>query len=126
MQNETYLPDSSLVNSFERSLELLPVIKSEIFSSLRERHATFQSLSVWTSSRKTYSFFDVRCSFTYAINSSASVILAETALSSKSSESVGIPFDLISSSTGEIAKRYGGGGHKGAAGFQCSEIPFEI
>lgn len=27
---------------------------------------------------------------------------------------------------GEIAKSYGGGGHKGAAGFQCSEIPFEI
>lgn len=27
---------------------------------------------------------------------------------------------------GEIAKRYGGGGHKGAAGFQCTEIPFEI
>lgn len=24
----------------------------------------------------------------------------------------------------EIAKRYGGGGHKGAAGFQCYELPF--
>lgn len=27
---------------------------------------------------------------------------------------------------GDIAKKYGGGGHKGAAGFQCSEIPFEV
>jgi len=26
----------------------------------------------------------------------------------------------------EIAKRYGGGGHKGAAGFQCSVLPFEL
>ena len=25
----------------------------------------------------------------------------------------------------EIAKKYGGGGHKGAAGFQCKELPFE-
>lgn len=25
---------------------------------------------------------------------------------------------------GEIAKRYGGGGHKGAAGFQCNILPF--
>jgi len=25
---------------------------------------------------------------------------------------------------GEIAKRYGGGGHKGAAGFVCDELPF--
>jgi hypothetical protein len=24
----------------------------------------------------------------------------------------------------EIAKRHGGGGHKGAAGFVCSELPF--
>lgn len=27
---------------------------------------------------------------------------------------------------GEIAKSFGGGGHKGAAGFQCEELPFEI
>lgn len=27
---------------------------------------------------------------------------------------------------GNIAKSFGGGGHKGAAGFQCSELPFEI
>ena len=27
---------------------------------------------------------------------------------------------------GEIAKLYGGGGHKQAAGFQCSELPFSI
>lgn len=26
---------------------------------------------------------------------------------------------------GEIAKTFGGGGHKGAAGFQCKELPFE-
>lgn len=26
----------------------------------------------------------------------------------------------------EIAKKYGGGGHKGAAGFQCKELPFNI
>lgn len=26
----------------------------------------------------------------------------------------------------EIAKRYGGGGHKGAAGFQCAELPFSL
>lgn len=26
----------------------------------------------------------------------------------------------------EIAKRYGGGGHRGAAGFQCKELPFAI
>jgi len=25
---------------------------------------------------------------------------------------------------GELAKKYGGGGHKGAAGFQCKELPF--
>ena len=25
----------------------------------------------------------------------------------------------------EIAKKYGGGGHKGAAGFQCTELPFK-
>lgn len=25
----------------------------------------------------------------------------------------------------EIAKKYGGGGHKGASGFQCSELPFK-
>jgi oligoribonuclease NrnB/cAMP/cGMP phosphodiesterase (DHH superfamily) len=27
---------------------------------------------------------------------------------------------------GEIAKRRGGGGHKGAAGFQCTELPFAL
>lgn len=27
---------------------------------------------------------------------------------------------------GAIAKSFGGGGHKGAAGFQCKELPFEI
>lgn len=27
---------------------------------------------------------------------------------------------------GKIAKSFGGGGHKGAAGFQCKELPFEI
>lgn len=27
---------------------------------------------------------------------------------------------------GVVAKRYGGGGHKGAAGFQCSELPFQL
>lgn len=27
---------------------------------------------------------------------------------------------------GAIAKSFGGGGHKGAAGFQCDELPFEI
>ena len=27
---------------------------------------------------------------------------------------------------GAIAKRYAGGGHKGAAGFQCEELPFEL
>jgi len=27
---------------------------------------------------------------------------------------------------GEIAKAFGGGGHKGAAGFQCEELPFSI
>ncbi|MDD5487003.1 MAG: DHHA1 domain-containing protein [Dehalococcoidales bacterium] len=26
----------------------------------------------------------------------------------------------------EIAKKYGGGGHKGAAGFQCRELPFRM
>jgi oligoribonuclease NrnB/cAMP/cGMP phosphodiesterase (DHH superfamily) len=26
----------------------------------------------------------------------------------------------------EIAKKYGGGGHKGAAGFQCRELPWEV
>lgn len=25
----------------------------------------------------------------------------------------------------EIAKKYGGGGHKGASGFQCKELPFK-
>ena len=25
----------------------------------------------------------------------------------------------------EIAKKYGGGGHKQAAGFQCKELPFK-
>ena len=24
----------------------------------------------------------------------------------------------------EIAKKYGGGGHKGASGFHCKELPF--
>jgi nanoRNase/pAp phosphatase (c-di-AMP/oligoRNAs hydrolase) len=24
----------------------------------------------------------------------------------------------------EIAKKYGGGGHKGAAGFHCKDLPF--
>lgn len=33
----------------------------------------------------------------------------------------GIDIDL-----GELAKKYGGGGHVGAAGFQCKELPFEI
>lgn len=27
---------------------------------------------------------------------------------------------------GEIAKKYGGGGHKGAAGFECKELPFDL
>ena len=27
---------------------------------------------------------------------------------------------------GAIAKSYGGGGHVGAAGFQCTELPFEL
>jgi nanoRNase/pAp phosphatase (c-di-AMP/oligoRNAs hydrolase) len=27
---------------------------------------------------------------------------------------------------GAIAKTYGGGGHKGAAGFQCDTLPFPI
>jgi len=27
---------------------------------------------------------------------------------------------------GELAKEYGGGGHPGAAGFQCKELPFEL
>jgi oligoribonuclease NrnB/cAMP/cGMP phosphodiesterase (DHH superfamily) len=27
---------------------------------------------------------------------------------------------------GEIAKRHGGGGHRGAAGFQCEELPFDL
>ena len=27
---------------------------------------------------------------------------------------------------GEIAKEYGGGGHPGAAGFQCLELPFPL
>lgn len=27
---------------------------------------------------------------------------------------------------GAIAKKYGGGGHKGAAGFQCKELPFQF
>ena len=27
---------------------------------------------------------------------------------------------------GAIARKFGGGGHKGAAGFQCAELPFEI
>ena len=27
---------------------------------------------------------------------------------------------------GEIAKAFGGGGHKGAAGFQCVDLPFEF
>lgn len=27
---------------------------------------------------------------------------------------------------GNIARKFGGGGHKGAAGFQCSKLPFEI
>lgn len=27
---------------------------------------------------------------------------------------------------GSLAKRYGGGGHKNAAGFQCNELPFEL
>lgn len=27
---------------------------------------------------------------------------------------------------GAIAKQYGGGGHPGAAGFQCAELPFEL
>jgi nanoRNase/pAp phosphatase (c-di-AMP/oligoRNAs hydrolase) len=27
---------------------------------------------------------------------------------------------------GEIARTFGGGGHKGAAGFQCTELPFAI
>jgi nanoRNase/pAp phosphatase (c-di-AMP/oligoRNAs hydrolase) len=27
---------------------------------------------------------------------------------------------------GEIAKSFGGGGHKGAAGFQGKELPFKI
>lgn len=27
---------------------------------------------------------------------------------------------------GEIAKRYGGGGHKGAAGFVCTKLPWEV
>lgn len=26
----------------------------------------------------------------------------------------------------QIAEKYGGGGHKGAAGFQCKELPFEV
>ena len=26
----------------------------------------------------------------------------------------------------ELAKKYGGGGHKGAAGFQCENLPFSI
>ena len=25
-----------------------------------------------------------------------------------------------------IAKNYGGGGHKGASGFQCKELPFKL
>jgi oligoribonuclease NrnB/cAMP/cGMP phosphodiesterase (DHH superfamily) len=27
---------------------------------------------------------------------------------------------------GEVAKQYGGGGHKGAAGFQCDALPFDL
>jgi len=27
---------------------------------------------------------------------------------------------------GEIAKKYGGGGHANAAGFQCEKLPFAI
>lgn len=27
---------------------------------------------------------------------------------------------------GELAKQYGGGGHKGASGFQCKELPFKF
>ncbi len=27
---------------------------------------------------------------------------------------------------GAIAKQYKGGGHKGAAGFQCTELPFSV
>jgi nanoRNase/pAp phosphatase (c-di-AMP/oligoRNAs hydrolase) len=27
---------------------------------------------------------------------------------------------------GNIAKKYGGGGHPGAAGFICKELPFNI
>jgi len=27
---------------------------------------------------------------------------------------------------GAIAKTFGGGGHKKAAGFQCGELPFEL
>jgi len=26
----------------------------------------------------------------------------------------------------EVAKRYGGGGHSGSAGFQCKELPFKM
>ena len=27
---------------------------------------------------------------------------------------------------GEVAVKYGGGGHKGAAGFQCDKLPFSV
>lgn len=34
--------------------------------------------------------------------------------------------DHLDVDCGAIAKAFGGGGHKGAAGFQCQELPFEI
>lgn len=80
----TYRPLSSFVNSFESSFELLPVINSDTFSSRRERHAICQSLTIWTSSRKTYSLpvFGIRA-LTYSDSVCASGIADENSSFSK-------------------------------------------
>ena len=39
---------------------------------------------------------------------------------------IGLFSDKEDVDCGEIAKQNGGGGHKGAAGFQCDKLPFEI
>jgi hypothetical protein len=34
--------------------------------------------------------------------------------------------DLDGQCSGAIAKRHGGGGHPGAAGFRCEKLPFSL
>jgi oligoribonuclease NrnB/cAMP/cGMP phosphodiesterase (DHH superfamily) len=44
----------------------------------------------------------------------------------KSQWNISLYTDRPDIDVGEVAKLHGGGGHKGAAGFQCTELPFKL